>query len=412
MTLSLAIKLAAHLQQRNLLSLLLKHQTRRSAMQQLHSHLITTGAHHCMDVTSWNTLLRHYSLGIFPQEAFLLFRHLRLHHVSPPLSFNSFSFSFLLKACAYLPHRKGGLQLHALTLKAGFEFHVYLHTVLQNVYAVCGALLEAKQVLDEMPVRNSVTWNVLITGLAKWGELHLARSLFDEMPMPTVVSWTTIIDGYTRMNQPKQALALFRTMFIDEGIKPTEITLLAIFPAISNLGALELCQLRASRVFGEIAAKSRNLVSRTSVISAFATHGMAKEALANFERMQKECLKPSRITFLSVLNACIFATMVNEYQMSPDVKHYGCLIDMLGRAGRLDEAEKMALEIPDDVVNVVIWRTLLGARSFHGNEMENMGDYVLLSNIFAGVGRFWDVKRVRRLMDERNASKLPGLSLV
>ena len=151
--------------------------------------------------------------------------------------------------------------------------------------------------------------------------------------------------------------------------------------------------------------------------------------------MQKECLKPNQITFLSVLNACshgglveeglkFFTKMVNKYQISPDVKHYGCLIDMLGRAGRLDEAEKMALEIPDYVVNVVIWRTLLGACSFHGNvemgarvtrkilEMERKygGDYVLLSNIFAGVGRFWDVERVRRLMDERNASKVPGLS--
>ena len=335
------------------------------------------------------------------------------------------------------------------------------------MYAACGAFLEAKQVFDEMPVRNSVTWNVFITGLAKWGELHLACSLLDEMPRPTVVSWTTIIDGYTRMNQPKQALALFLTMFLDEGIKPTEITLLAIFPAISNLGALEICQLihtygeksglnasdirirtslldtyakcgcieSASGVFGEIAAKGRNLVSWTSIISAFAMHGMAKEALENFERMQKECLKPNRITFLSVLNACshgglveeglkLFTKMVNECQISPDVKHYGCLIDMLGRAGRLDEAEKMALEIPDYVVNVVIWRTLLGACSFHGNvemgarvtrkilEMERKygGDYVLLSNIFAGVGRFWDVERVRRLMDERNASKVPGLS--
>ncbi|KAL6348118.1 hypothetical protein AAG906_039273 [Vitis piasezkii] len=411
-------------------------------MQQLHSHLITTGAHsHCMDVTSWNVLFRHYSLGIFPQEAFLLFRHLRLHHVSPPLSFDSFTFSFLLKACANLQHREGGLQLHALTFKLGFEFHVYVHTVLLNVYAACGAFLEAKQVFDEMPVRNSVTWNVLITGLAKWGELHLACSLLDEMAMPIVVSWTTIIDGKTWMKQPKQALALFLTMFLDEGIKPTEITLLAIFPAISNLGALEICQL--VHTYGEkmwvhrecIKGLWRNScqeqklgVSWTSVISAFAMHGMAKEALENFERMQKqilkECLKPNRITFLSVLNACshgglveeglkFFATMVNEYQMSPDVKHYGCLIDMLGRAGRLDEAEKMALEIPDDVVNVAIWRTLLGACSFHGNvemgarltrkilEMERKygGDYVLLSNIFAGVGRFWDVERVRRLMD-------------
>ncbi|XP_019073970.1 pentatricopeptide repeat-containing protein At1g09220, mitochondrial [Vitis vinifera] len=157
MTLNLTMKQAAHLQQRNLLSLLLQHQIRRSAMQQLHSHLITTGAHsHCMDVTSWNVLLRHYSLVIFPQEAFLLFRHLRLHHVSPPLSFDSFTFSFLLKACANLQHREGGLQLHALTFKLGFEFHVYVHTVMLNVYAASGAFLEAKQVFDEMPAVNMV----------------------------------------------------------------------------------------------------------------------------------------------------------------------------------------------------------------------------------------------------------------
>ncbi|WJZ84632.1 hypothetical protein VitviT2T_004228 [Vitis vinifera] len=204
--------------------------------------------------------------------------HIVLLPLAPPppsclsSTFNSFSFSFLLKACAYLQHRKGGLQLHALTLKAGFEFHVYLHTVLLNVYAVCGALLEAKQVLDEMPVRNSVTWNVLITGLAKWGELHLARSLFDEMPMPTVVSWTTIIDGYTRMNQPKQALALFRTMFIDEGIKPTEIALLAIFPAISNLGALELCQL--VHMYGEKSGlNASDIRIRNSLLDTYAKCG-------------------------------------------------------------------------------------------------------------------------------------------
>ena len=140
------------------------------------------------------------------------------------------------------------------------------------MYAVCGALLEAKQVLDEMPVRNSVTWNVLITGLAKWGELHLARSLFDEMPMPTVVSWTTIIDGYTRMNQPKQALALFRTMFIDEGIKPTEIALLAIFPAISNLGALELCQL--VHMYGEKSGlNASDIRIRNSLLDTYAKCG-------------------------------------------------------------------------------------------------------------------------------------------
>ena len=118
-----------------------------------------------------------------------------------------------------------------------------------------------------------------------------------------------------------------------------------------------------------------------------------------------------------------FRKMVNECQVEPDIKHYGCLVDMLRRAGTL-EAEKIALQIPNEIENVVIWRTLLGACSFHGNiqmgervmrkilEMEKRygGDYVLLSNIFAGFGTFADAERVRRLMDESNAPKVPGLS--
>ncbi|GAY67367.1 hypothetical protein CUMW_255880 [Citrus unshiu] len=110
----------------------------------------------------------------------------------------------------------------------------------------------------------------------------------------------------------------------------------------------------------------------------------------------------------------------------PNVKHYGCLVDMLGRAGRLEQAEKIALGIPSEITDVVVRRILLGACSFHGNvemgervtrkvlEMErgNGGDYVLMYNILAGVGRYVDAERLRRVMDERNALKFPGRSLV
>ncbi|KAK9291126.1 hypothetical protein L1049_009313 [Liquidambar formosana] len=460
-------------QQQHLLSLLLKHQTRRHVIQQVHSHLVTSGigllCYPSSPMLLWNTLLRHYSLGVFPEEALLLYTQLQRVSSAPPPSFDSFTYSFLLKACANLDLTLGGSQLHALTVKAGFEFHVYVQTALVNMYGVCGSLSEAKQVFYEMPERNSVTWNAMITGLTKGGELNLARSLFDEMPTRNVVSWTGIIDGYTRMNQPKEALALFRLMVVHEGVKPTEITILAIFPAIANLGALDCCQSihtygeksgfnasdirvtnslidvyakcgcinSASRVFEELSAERRNLVSWTSIISGCAMHGKAIDAVENFERMEKACLKPNRVTFLSVLNACshgglveeglrFFKKMVNECQVVPDIKHYGCLIDMLGRAGRLEEAEKMALQIPAEIVNVVIWRTLLGSCSFYGNvemgervtrkilEMERGygGDYVLLSNIFAGTGRFGDAEKVRKLMDARHASKVPGLSLV
>ncbi|KAH7855317.1 hypothetical protein Vadar_023655 [Vaccinium darrowii] len=451
-------------------SLVLKHIASREAIQQIHAQLVIASEKLPSTTTTttlWNSLFRHYSLGSFPEEAVQLFKQLQLQqHL--PLSFDSYAYSFLIKACAILQQNKLGTQFHGLSIKAGFQSHLYVQTALVNMYADFGSLVEAQKVFDQMPDRNSVTWNALITGFIKWGKLGFARTLFDRMPNQNVVSWTGIIDGYARNNQHKVALSLFRTM-VGKGIEPTQVTILAIFPAIWNLGCLESCQSihtygeksglnnsdirvlnslvdayakcgcmeSAVKVFDFIDAKKRNLVSWTSVISGFAMHGMGKQAVDSFKSMENECLKPNRVTFLSILSACshgglveegleFFRKMVDEGLVEPDVKHYGCLIDMLGRAGRLEEAEKMALQIPPEIENVVIWRTLLGACSFHENvqmaervmrkilEMERKygGDYVLLSNLFAGSGRFADAEKVRTRMDERNAPKVPGLSLV
>ncbi|KAK6929217.1 Pentatricopeptide repeat [Dillenia turbinata] len=454
----------------NLLSVLHKQETSRHLFQQLHSQLLITGFASTCSLLLWNALLRHYALGIFPKEALYLYKFASTSY-SPPFAPDSFTYNFLLKACANSQHMSEGIQVHALSLKDGFDSHIYVQTALLNMYAVHGFLFEAEKVFNSMPLRNSVTWNAMITGLTKWGRLSLARALFNEMPTDarTVVSWTGIIDGYTRMNQPTEAMSLFQKMTSIGGKKPTEITILAIIPAISNLGDLKNCQcihaysekngykeidirvanslvdayakcgciVSAFKFFYEIPSESRTLVSWTTIISSFSMHGMAEEAIENFERMEKECFRPNSVSFLSILNACshgglvdvglkIFNKMVNDCQILPDVKHYGCVIDMLGRAGRLEEAEKLALEIPSGITNDVIWRTLLGACSFHGDieigkratrkilEIQEGygGDYVLLSNIFASAGRFGDVESVRRLMDMNNASKVPGRSLV
>ncbi|XVE90091.1 hypothetical protein DITRI_Ditri20bG0049200 [Diplodiscus trichospermus] len=349
----------------------------------------------------------------------------------------------------------------------GFESHVYVETGLLNMYVESGGLAECKKVFDEMPEKNPVTWNVMITGLAKRGEIEFARFLFEKMPDRNIVSWSGMIDGYTRMNQYREALGLFRRMVAD-GVEPSEITVLAILPAAWNIGDVRICQsihgygekrgfhvsdirlmnslidtyakcgciVSASRFFEEISADMKNLVSWTSLISSFAMHGMGKEAVESFERMEQEGWKPNRVTFVGVLNACshgclveeglkFFKKMVNEYQITPDIKHYGCLVDMLGRTGRLEEAEKIALSIRHEMANEVVWRILLGACNFYGNvemgervtakimEIERGygGDYVLMSNILAGAGRFGDAQSVRILMDERNAIKVPGSSL-
>ncbi|KAL3844217.1 hypothetical protein ACJIZ3_001620 [Penstemon smallii] len=454
--------------QRHLLSLLHKHQHCRRVIQQIHSHFLTINAQENTGLLQyWNSIIKHYSLSMFPQEAVFLFKHLKKQ--SDPIFFDSFTYSYLIKACANFKQPNVGNQLHCLSIKVGFVYHVYVQTALVNMYVDCGCLIEAKKVFDEMPERNLVTWNVLVTGFIKWGKIEFAKAVFDTMPEKNVVTWTGLIDGYTRVSRFHEALALFRRMFVREGIKPTEVTLLAIFPAIWNIGFLEFCQMvhaygeksglnasdirvmnclidayakigsidSARRVFEEINDEKRNLVSWTSIICGFAMHGMAIEASNCYKRMEDEGVKPNQITFLSVLNACshsglvdkgleFYGKMLNQCGIEPNIKHYGTLIDMLGRAGRLEEAEKMALEIPSEIANVVVWRTLLGACSFHGNveigervtrkimemETEYGGDFVLMSNIFSGAGRFVDSERVRSVMDEQNALKVPGFALV
>uniref|UniRef100_A0A1D1XJK2 Pentatricopeptide repeat-containing protein At1g09220, mitochondrial n=1 Tax=Anthurium amnicola TaxID=1678845 RepID=A0A1D1XJK2_9ARAE len=452
------------------LSLLLRHQLMRNPSTRVHALFITAGLHRVqadeVGLRLWNPLLRLYALGSFPEDALLLYRKMLHVGAGRLLPGDTFTLSFLVKACANLSQLGNGTQVHGVTLKKGFESDVYVQTALLNMYCEFGLIREAQQVFDAMPERNLVTWNAMMTGLMRWGAVDHARMLFYAMHDRNVISWTCMIDGYTRANRFMEALLLFCKM-IAEGLWPTEITVLAIAPAISNLGALDIAEsihayceknglnmsdVRVSnclidmyakcgsidsslKVFNDM-ADERNLVSWTSIVSGFAMHGMAKEVVELLEGMGKEEIRPNRVTFLCMLNACshgglvneglkIFSDMVHVYGIEPEIKHYGCVIDMLGRAGRLEEAEKMILEMPVDV-NVVVWRTLLNCCGMHGNaevgervlgrilELERGygGDYVILSNVFSVTGRFQNAEEIRKLMDERNVSKVPGHSIV
>ncbi|CAI9103742.1 OLC1v1002281C1 [Oldenlandia corymbosa var. corymbosa] len=443
-----------------------KHQNNRKVIQQIHSRLVINSTEKSFQfVRLWNFILRHYGLGDFPQEAVFLFKSLH-HNRCQDSIFDSFTYCFLIKAGANLADASLAKQIHCCCSKVGFENHVYVQTGLVDMYMGCRCTVEALNVFDEMPERNSVTWNALLTGFIRWGDLTSARSVFDGMPEKNVVSWTGMIDGYTRICQFNEALSLLREM-AHHGVKFSEVTLLAVFPAIWNLKSIQLCQMVhaygeksgynafdirvmnclidtyakcgsmecAVKVFDEILDERKNVVTWTSIISGFAMHGLAKEATERYRRMINTGLKPNRITFLSLINSCshgglvdegieIFKRMVNECGIVPDIKHYGSLIDMLGRVGRLEEAEMIAAEIPSDQSNAFVWRTLLSACSFYGEveigvrvtkkimevERKYGGDYVVLSNIFASTGRFMDSEKVRKDMDDANAAKVTGLS--
>lgn len=459
-----------------LLSFLIRHQFQCIPTLQIHAQLLTTGsflhnnAGHRTSLMIFNTLLRHYSLGCHPQHAIHLYNCSSLQ-----LSTDSFTFSFLLKACANMLCAQGGIQFHGLTKKNGWESNnVYVQTALVNMYSECGYLPEALKVFKEMTVRNSVTWNAMITGLTKWGDVDSARWVFDKMPSPNVVSWTGMVDGFTRAGKPEMGLDFFRKMFVYT-FRPTEVTVLAVIPAISNLRDLDVADSvhgysrkvgidsvdvripnslidmyarcgsipKSLQLFREIEQDNRaNIVSWTSIISAYAMHGLSKQAVDLFRKLEKEHekrgnIKPNGITILSVLNACshgglveegleIFSSTLDKYGVQLETKHHGCIVDMLGRAGRLEEAEKVILGMNVDGVNVVLWRTLMGCCNVHGDvemgervmkkimELEKGygGDYVILSNVLTSVGRFRDAQRIREHIDDRQLLKIPGRSSV
>ncbi|XP_020596825.1 pentatricopeptide repeat-containing protein At1g09220, mitochondrial-like, partial [Phalaenopsis equestris] len=453
----------------HLLSLLHRYPHLRHSLQ-LHSHLVTSGIHrHRISrsgILLWNTLIHRYSFGSSPLKALKIFQHM-LAFCADDLPTDSFTFSFLIKACAAASLvSPSGFQLHSLVAKNGFTFHVYVHTALLNMYSCWGLTVNAQKVFDEMPEKNLVSWNAMITGLSKWGKMEMAKALFEQMPDRNVISWTGLIDGYTRVKKPEEAVSFFRVMGA-QGISPSEITVLAIIPAIANLGALDigktlhgycvkvgidLLDIRVQnslidmyakcgsiensvQVFEEMGERS-NLVSWTSIISGFAMHGMAEKAVRFFEKMVREKIRPNRVTFLSLLNACshgglieegvrLFTLMVNEHGVEPELKHYSCLIDMLGRSGKVQEAEEIIAGLQVEV-NSIVWRTLLGCCSKHGEvemaervvrrimalEIGCGGDYVVFSNMLTEAGRFMDAETIRRLLDDRNAVKIPGYSLI
>lgn len=332
-------------------------------------------------------------------------------------------------------------------------------------YARRGDMENARQVFDEMPVKDMVSWNVMITAYAKGGDMEKARELFDQVPRKDVVTWNAMISGYVLCGCQKQALEVYEEMRCAREV-PDEVTMLSLLSACADLGDLEMGKKihsaillmglkhlnvllgnalidmyakcgdidRAVEVFHSM--REKDVSSWNSMLGGLAFHGYARETLELFAQMERTKIRPNGLTFVTVLIACshagsvkqgqeYFRCMKDEYRIEPNIRHYGCMVDMLGRAGLLNEAfdfvEKMKIE-----PNAIIWRTLLGACRVHGNvelgrraseellkkRHDDSGDYVLLSNIYASIDKWDEAENVRNLMDDSGVRKERGSSLV
>ncbi|EEC74594.1 hypothetical protein OsI_10176 [Oryza sativa Indica Group] len=322
-----------------------------------------------------------------------------------------------------------------------------------------GDIGAARDLFDECPVKDLVSWNVMITAYAKRGDMALARELFDQVPERDVVSWNVMISGYVRCGSHLHALELFEQMQ-RMGEKPDIVTMLSLLSACADSGDLDVGQRlhsslsdmfsrngfpvvlgnalidmyakcgsmkSAHEVFWSM--RDKDVSTWNSIVGGLALHGHVLESIDMFEKMLKGKVRPDEITFVAVLIACshggmvdkgreFFNLMQHKYRVEPNIKHYGCIVDMLGRAGLLKEAFEF-IDTMKCEPNSVIWRTLLSACRVHGEielakhanrqllkaRNDESGDYVLLSNIYASVGEWFGSEKMRKLMDDSGVNK-------
>ncbi|XP_015583860.1 pentatricopeptide repeat-containing protein At4g02750 [Ricinus communis] len=329
-------------------------------------------------------------------------------------------------------------------------------------YVQCKRMDMAKELFEAMPFRNISSWNTMITGYAQSGNVPHARNLFDRMPQRDSISWSAMIAGYVQNGCNEEAVHLYVEMKRDgESLNRSSFT--SVLTACADIAALDLgkqfhgwlvkvgyqtgcyvgnallamyCKCgsidEADDAFHEITDK--DLISWNTMIYGYARHGFGKEALIVFESMKTVGVKPDEATMVSVLSACghsglvekgteYFYSMSQEYGIIANSVHYTCMVDLLGRAGRLEEAQNLIRNMPFEP-DAATWGALLGASRIHGNtelgekaaeiifkmEPDNTGMYVLLSNLYAASGRWLDVSKMRLKMRNEGVKKVPGYS--
>ncbi|XP_047314254.1 pentatricopeptide repeat-containing protein At5g66520-like [Impatiens glandulifera] len=415
--------------------------------------------------TIWNQMIRVHGRSGNSKTSFEIYK--QMESAKEAVS-NGFTFSFLLSACARSGLLREGQQLHAKVVSNGFSSNLFVQTNLVNLYEI----KDAAKVFDEMSERNVVTWNTLLEGYLRSNDITNAVKLFDEMPEKTIVSWTMMITGYARNGRSKQAICLFQ-MMQKSSMEFDQVSLVTALSACAEMGNLELGKWIHSYIYNNFKNKNKPLlvslnnslinmyskcglvneaynvfnempqrtsVSWTSMINGFSKHGLPDEALNVFHQMQSdETKRPDEITFIGVLSACshggyvekgrnVFNSMVRVWGIQPRIEHYGCMVDLLSRAGLLEEAYNLVETMPMKA-NDVVWGALLGGCRIHKNvELGSRvglrllsdldpgraaeGYFVLLSHVYGNSMRWWDAARVRQKMAEMGMKTKPGKSVV
>lgn len=346
---------------------------------------------------------------------------------------DSITFSFVLKACEKIKASSKCKEIHGSVIRSGFGFDSVVCTCLIRLYAASGGLGSMRKVFDEMTVRDLVTWNSMISCYNQQGFHHKALKLFDEMKSADVgfdgFSVVSLLSACAHIGGLNIGVKLHE-LGIEKGLMDNVFVGNALIDMYAKCGSLN----KAVYVFDGM--KKRDLFSWNSIIVGHGVHGFGDKAILFFKQMLIAGVKPDSVTFLGLLCGCSHQGLVEEgvncfnlmnsnFGLNPEVKHYGCLVDLFGRAGMPKKALKV-IEDSEFANSVILWRTFLASCKIHKdvhngekamaklNELGglNAGDYVLLATIYADARDLQGVVRMRKLIKYEGLTTTPSGSWI
>nr|KYP66728.1 Pentatricopeptide repeat-containing protein At5g39350 family [Cajanus cajan] len=383
------------------------------------------------DVVTWTTLINGYILNGDARSALMLCQMMQCEGVKP----NSVSIASLLSACGSLLYLSHGKCLHAWAIRQKLESEVVVETALIDMYAKCNRGNLSYKVFMGTSKKRTAPWNAILSGFIQNRLAREAIELFKQMLVkdvqPDNATFNSLLPAYAILADLLQAINIHCHLIKSGFLYRIEVASILV-DIYSKCGSLRY----AHQIFNIIPLKDKDIIIWSAIIAAYGKHGHGKMAVKLFNQMVQSGVKPNQVTFTSVLHACshaglvdeglsLFKFMLEQHQSIPHVDHYTCIIDLLGRAGRLNDAYNLIRTMPI-TPNHAVWGALLGACVIHENvelgevaarwtfelEPENTGNYVLLAKLYATVGRWRDAEKVRGMVNEVGLRKLPAHSLV
>ncbi|XP_039135807.1 pentatricopeptide repeat-containing protein At3g03580 [Dioscorea cayenensis subsp. rotundata] len=380
------------------------------------------------DVTSWNLLISGYVEKECFDEAIVLFRLMKSEAETDVVTTMT-----LVSMCSELVNLRQGEGLHCNVIKTGIHPNLLVQNALINMYSKCDSLENALKEFESMTMRDTISWNTMISGCVQNGDCDLGFTLLREMNISrTTIDMATllsILPACSFLVAKRKGKEIHGTVF-RLGLELHIPVGNAMIEMYSKCGNLDY----AVKVFELMNMK--DIVTWTSLVSAYGMYGQGENALRAFTKMEEEGIALDHVAFVAVLFACshagrveegklLFKKMEQDYMIIPRMEHYACMVDLFSRSGKLDEAEVFIKSMPFEP-DVTIWGALLSAcRTTGENQIaervskqisalnfDNAGYHVLVSNMYASMGKWDAVCNIRTSLKNRNLMKNPGLSWI